>query len=159
LIGYAKGPLSVSSRGAALCLLPSDCGVMITIAEFQRIAEARIEDAEILCRSGRYDGAIYLCGYAVEIALKARICKTLTWKGYPSTKKEFENYQTFKTHNLDVLLSLSAVESEIKTNLLAEWSAVATWDPKVRYEPIGSANKQDVEFMIESAKALLGVIL
>jgi len=132
---------------------------MITTAELQRIAEARIEDAEILCRSGRYDGAIYLCGYAVEIALKARICKTLTWKGYPSTRKEFQNYQTFKTHDLDVLLSLSNVESKVKTNLLAEWSAVATWDPEVRYKPIGSANKQDVEFMIESVKALLGVIL
>lgn len=96
----------------------------------------------------------YLCGYAVEIALKARICRTLSWSGYPAMPREFQNYQAFRTHNLDVLLHLSGVEERIKTTLLAEWSVVATWDSEVRYRPIGSATKQRAEDMIAAARAL-----
>lgn len=131
---------------------------MLERSELKKIAQARIEDGEILLNSHRYDGAIYLCGYAVEISLKERICRTLGWDGYPSTTKEFANYQSFRTHNLDVLLRLSGSEHKIRTEFLAEWSAVAEWDPEIRYKPIGSATKQAAELMIESSKKLLSVL-
>jgi HEPN domain-containing protein len=132
---------------------------MILRSDLRKIARARLRaqglrDAEVLFRSQRYDGAIYLCGYAVEIALKARICRTLSWPGYPSTGGEFQNYQTFRRHNLDVLLRLSGVEERVKTTLMVEWSAVAAWDPEVRYKPIGRATRQDAELMIASARVL-----
>ncbi|UCC96727.1 MAG: HEPN domain-containing protein [Phycisphaerales bacterium] len=131
---------------------------MLRKSELKEIAQARIEDGEVLLHSERYDGAIYLCGYAVEIALKGRICETLGWDGYPSTRKEFANYQTFRTHNLDVLLRLSGSEHKVRTEHLAEWSAVAEWDPEIRYKPIGSATKKGAELMIESSKKLLSVL-
>ena len=131
---------------------------MILIAELRKIARGRLMDAEALFRAGRYDGAIYLCGYAVEIALKARICRTLKWLGYPATRKQFEGYQSFRTHDLDILLHLSGAESKIKTNYFAEWSIVATWDSTVRYRPIGSATAQDVDDMIKSGKAIVGAL-
>ena len=131
---------------------------MLTRIELQKIGRARLRDAQALYRSGRYDGAIYLCGYAVEIGLKARICKTLRWTGYPSTKKEFENYGSFRTHDLDTLLSLSGLESKIKGMLFAEWSAVAKWNPEARYKPIGSASQQEAELTIESVKTLMGAL-
>jgi hypothetical protein len=128
---------------------------MITRSELTKIARARLRDAEVLYRARRYDGAIYLCGYAVEIALKARICKTLSWSEYPATGGEFQNYQSFRTHNLHVLLHLAGVEERIKTTLMTEWSAVAVWDPEARYKPIGSATRQAAELMIASARVLL----
>ena len=131
---------------------------MLRRFELKEIAQARVEDGEVLLNSERYDGAIYLCGYAVEIALKGRICEILGWDGYPSTKKEFANYQTFRTHNLDVLLRLSGSEHKIRTEYLAEWSAVAEWDPEIRYKPIGSATKKGAELMIESSRKLLSVL-
>jgi len=131
---------------------------MLAITDLEKIATARIKDAEVLLNARRYDGAIYLCGYAVEIALKARICKTLGWSGYPSTKREFENYQSFRTHNLDVLLRLSGIEQKIKVELFAAWSAVAAWDPEIRYKPNGSATKEETNLMIDSSKKLLGVL-
>lgn len=131
---------------------------MIPIPELKRIARGRVIDAEVLFRARRYDGAIYLCGYAVETALKARICKALKWLGYPSTRKEFEGYQSFRTHDLDILLHLSGAESRIKTRYFAEWSIVATWDSTVRYRPIGSATPQDVADMIKSARAVAGAL-
>ena len=131
---------------------------MIARSDLTKIARARLRDAEILYRSRRYDGAIYLCGYAVEIALKARICKTLSWPEYPSTRGEFQHYQSFRTHNLHVLLRLSGIEERIKTTLITEWSAVAAWDPEARYKPIGSATRQAAELMIASARVLLRVL-
>lgn len=131
---------------------------MIPRIELRTIARARLKDAEMLLRAGRYDGAIYLCGYAVELVLKARICKTLSWSGYPATAGECHNYRSFQTHNLDVLLHLAGVERKIKTTFLAEWSTVATWDPEVRYKPIGSATRQNAALMIASAQALLRVL-
>jgi HEPN domain-containing protein len=131
---------------------------MLNISDLENIANARIKDAEVLLNARRYDGSIYLCGYAIEIALKARICKTLGWSGYPSTKREFENYQSFRTHNLDVLLSLSGIEQKIKVELFAEWSAMAAWDPEIRYKPIGSATKEKTKLMIDSSKKLLGIL-
>lgn len=82
---------------------------MITLKDLRLIARARLQDSEVLFKAGRYDGAAYLAGYAVEIALKTRICKTLKWLGFPETAKEFENYASLKTHKLDVLLHLSSL--------------------------------------------------
>lgn len=128
---------------------------MIPKSDLRRIAKARLSDSEVLFRARRYDGGMYLCGYAVELALKARICKTLKWSGFPFTQSEFHGYSSFKTHNLDVLLTLSGIEAKIKTRFLVEWSAVAMWDPEARYRSVGSAKRNDVKLMITSAKKLL----
>ncbi len=128
---------------------------MLDKKEVKKIARARLKDAEVLAASRRYEGAIYLCGYAVELGLKARICKTLKWSGYPSSNNEFKEYRSFKTHNLDVLLHLTGIEDRVKTALLAEWSAVTGWDPESRYNPIGNVSPADAQLMISSAKALL----
>lgn len=131
---------------------------VIPLADLKTIATARLEDAKVLLAAGRHDGAVYLAGYAVEIALKARICETLQWLGYPATSSEFDHYQSFRTHDLDVLLHLSGLESVIKTSHLAEWSVIATWDPNVRYRPIGSASAQDAADMVSCTQVLLAAL-
>jgi HEPN domain-containing protein len=128
---------------------------MIPTKDVTEIARARLEDAGILLASKRYDGAIYLCGYAVELALKAKICRTLDWSGYPSTNAEFKDYRSFRTHDLDVLLHLSGREEFVKTGLFPEWSAVAQWNPEARYQTIGTTKEPDAQLMILAAKLLL----
>jgi len=131
---------------------------MIDKREIRIIAKERLGDAMVLANAKRYEGAIYLCGYAVELGLKARICKTLKWQGWPSVGKEFDGYQSFKTHNLDVLLHLSGIEERIKTKLFKEWSAVVQWDPQSRYNPVGTAKWLDAWWMILSAEKLLKIL-
>mgnify|MGYP001572701673 CR=1 FL=1 len=131
---------------------------MISAKDLRDIASARLADSEVLRKERRFDGATYLCGYVVELTLKARICDTLKWAGFPQTRSEFENYRSFRTHSLDVLLSLTGVERDVKTKCFAEWSIVVKWDPEVRYKPIGTAKEQDADLMIESTKALLAII-
>ena len=128
---------------------------MLDRSTIRKIAKARLRDARVLVSGKCYDGAAYLCGYAVELALKARICRTLHWPGYPETNKEFESLKSFKVHDLDVLLRLSGRESYVKSNHLVEWSAVAAWDPEARYKPIGSVSKVDADLMIKSAQRLI----
>ena len=128
---------------------------MIITADVKKIARAFLKDAKILMAGRRYDGAIYLCGYAVELTLKARICHALKWYGYPETRKEFEGLQSFKTHDLDLLLRLGGREQFVKTTYFAEWSAVAQWNPESRYQPVGRASRSDAELMIEAAELLL----
>lgn len=72
---------------------------MIPVVELDKIARARLEDAKGLLAAGRFDGATYLCGYAVEVALKARICRTLNWSEFPSTGVEFQAYRSFRRMN------------------------------------------------------------
>lgn len=129
---------------------------MLAKEDLRKIARARLRDAEILLGAGRYDGAVYLCGYVVEVALKARICRTLKWSGYPETSREFEPLRPFRIHDLDILLRLSGRESFVKSMYFVEWSAVAAWNPEARYKPIGTASAADARLMLESAKVLLG---
>ena len=128
---------------------------MLHRTDLKRLARTRLKDAQKLYEAKRYDGAIYLAGYAVELALKARICLTLKWTGFPESRREFENYGSFKVHNLDVLLSLSGREAKIKTERLPEWSTAATWVPEVRYRKAGSAGRKDAQSMIDAVEALL----
>jgi len=128
---------------------------VLPIRDLQRIARARLRDAEVLLRARRFDGSVYVCGYAVEIRLKTRICSTLRWAGFPDSNTEFRGYASFRTHNLDVLLHLSGRESIIKTMHLTAWSVVAMWDPETRYLPIGSASAADAKAMLHSAREVL----
>ena len=104
---------------------------------------------------GRYDGATYVCGYAIEIALKARICRTLNWIGFPSTRSEFQAYRSFQTHELDVLLHLSGQEVQIKRHHFPYWNAVAVWKVDSRYSVVGTIQRVDAESMISAAALLL----
>ena len=129
---------------------------MLTKLDIQLIAQARLKDAEVLFEAKRYEGAVYLCGYVVELGLKYKICKTLNWDGYPLTRNQFKNYSSFKTHKLDVLLHLSGAEENIKSKFLAEWSVVSEWDPEDRYQPIGNIKEEDAKLMLESVTTISG---
>lgn len=128
---------------------------MIAIEELLALAKARLHDAEVLAASNCFDSAMYLCGYAIELGLKARICKTLQWEGFPASNKEFEGYQSFKTHNLKILLHLSGVENYIRGQYFEAWSVVVTWNPEMRYNAIGTTSASKAQLMVSSTKSIL----
>lgn len=132
---------------------------MITREELKTSSRAYLRAARVLNRAGNNsaDAAAYLCGYAVEIALKARICRTLGWVNYPISR----DYSSFKVHDLGVLLHLSGVEVPIKTDpaLATDWSIVIEWDPQQRYDPIGTRTTAEAGDMIDATRRLLGKLL
>jgi HEPN domain-containing protein len=131
---------------------------MIPRLELRRLAFARLKDARALYAAGRYDAALYLCGYAVELALKARICRTLRWEGYPESRTEFANYSSFKIHNLQVLLELSGRKQQIKLHHPEAWLKVREWDPGRRYTPVGTATADQARLLITSARHIVGAL-
>jgi hypothetical protein len=131
---------------------------MISVAELSRIMQARLDDANALLAAGRHDGASYLCGYAVELALKVRICNILNWPEFPSTRGEFQSYKTFQTHELPILLRLSGQDSRVKQYHFADWSKVAAWTPELRYNVVGSMQKTVSEAMVRAAEQLVKVL-
>lgn len=131
---------------------------MIAANELRSIARARLRDAQVLLRAKRFDGAFHRCGYSVEVALKARICRTLKWAGFPDAAQDFKGMQSLKTHDLEILLRLSGVEARVKAKQLAEWSAVLDWTPDRRYQPIGKSTQQEATDIVTAAKRLLEVL-
>lgn len=128
---------------------------MIRHEDLKDIAVTRLKEARVLYQKAMYDGAGYLCGYVVETALKARICKNLRIKEYPDEGKD---KSIFSSHDFDRLLLLSGLQSKInlghKKNkvLFANWSLLTSWRPERRYK-LGEFTKADVE---ELFKALEG---
>ena len=131
---------------------------MIPTADLRNVAKARLRDAQVLVRARRFDGAFYLCGYSVELALKARICRTLKWPGFPQTGGEFAGLGSVKTHDLEILLRFSGIEDRIRRKYLSEWSVVLNWNPEKRYQSIGQSTPQQAVDMLTSAKRLLVAI-
>ena len=137
---------------------------MISYEELRKIANTRLRDAKILHKNKSHDGALYLCGYAIELSLKAVIAKSLSSSGpastshIPSTKEEFRMIQSITNHDLDAILNLvpSNIIQKVKTKYLGEWSLVQKWNPEMRYAPIrGSAAKKEAKGVIEAAEKIL----
>lgn len=129
---------------------------MVAYTDLKQIALTRFEEAKILRDNGYYDGAIYLCGYVVETALKARICKHLKQTHYPDTGP---HNNVFAVHDFDRLLMLSGLENHISLSnprmrtLWRNWSIVTSWKPNFRYTPIGSATLADADDVIKALEA------
>ncbi|NQU99610.1 MAG: HEPN domain-containing protein [Parcubacteria group bacterium] len=127
---------------------------MITYKELQKIAKTRLEDSRILYKEGRYNGAIYICGYTNELALKAIICKRLKLLGIPNHSYEFQIIKDIKTHNLEELLKLLAkldknISDEILNNRRSDWNIVLDWNPERRYLPIDEKSSKQWKYEAE----------
>src|ERR1022692_2762530 len=124
---------------------------MISTKDLRAIARARLRDAQVLLKAKRFDGAFYLSGYAVELALKARVCRTLKWRGFPQSGREFEDFRSLKTHDLEVLLKFSGVEERVTAKALTEWSVVVNWFPESgrEFEDFRSLKTHDLEVLLK----------
>jgi len=107
-------------------------------SDFQKLAEIRVQDARILLDAGRFDGAYYLVGYAVECALKACIAKQVKEFDFPDRKIVKDSY----VHDLNQLLQLSGVghlhDEELKKNPAFDdcWAVVKDWKEDSRYTSV-----------------------
>jgi len=133
---------------------------MLKKADLKKIAKTRLAEARILCQKKhcKYEGVIHLCGYAVEIAFKKKICDALNWADFPETKNEFKGLKSFKTHELPILLKLSGQELKLKKNpnLFADWSNILqNLNPKIRYSPIGKVTPAQAKITIDATYELL----
>jgi HEPN domain-containing protein len=125
---------------------------MPTRNELKELAKLRLKEAETLFDAGLYDGAVYVSGYVIEFALKARICKLLDISEYPSSGKLKSAYAV---HDFDQLLLLSGLKEKINlapVELYANWSITIPWSPEMRYKPKGSVSKDEAEQILNAIR-------
>jgi AbiV family abortive infection protein len=113
--------------------------LIVTKAEFQEMAEQRLAEAKALLDQGKWNGAYYLAGYAVELALKACIIKTLlATDAFPD--KDFS--KNCYTHVVKKLVVLATVDGALKTatdadpDLQTNWALAQDWSEEKRYHRI-----------------------
>ena len=147
---------------------------MRTEVEIINLSDKKLTVAEFLVANGFYDDAYYLGGYAFELRLKAKICKTLVIPDFfdfensksrklpvAKTKRADKDnlYKPFKVHDYEQLLILSGLYTEfsnkITTDLVfgADWSVISKWDKSLRYST--GTNKPDVDSFLQSIKNMI----
>ncbi len=110
----------------------------------------RIGDSKVLLKNRRYPAAIYMSGYALELALKYRISSLMKFNaGFPENKTEFNQYYSdtkkvilrsninelrdIRHHKLQALLKYSGEQVNIETHFITAWDFVKDWNPEMRY--------------------------
>ena len=144
---------------------------MRTESEIIGLSDKKLAVAEFLVTNGFYDDAYYLGGYAFELRLKAKICKTLVIPDFfdfdnsrirklPVTKTKRTDkdnlYKSFKVHDYEQLLILSGLYTEFSNKIItdlvfgADWSVISKWDESLRYST--GTNEADAKSFLQSIK-------
>ena len=147
---------------------------MRTENEIIELSDKKFAVAEFLASNCFYDDAYYLGGYAFELRVKAKICKTLVIPDFfdfdnsrtrklplaKSKRVDKDNlYKPFKVHDYEQLLILSGLYSEFSNKIItdlvfgADWSVISKWDESLRYT--NGCNEVDVKTFLQSIKNML----
>ncbi|MEL7665608.1 MAG: HEPN domain-containing protein [Methanosarcina mazei] len=113
------------------------------------LAEIRLDEAKILLDNEKYDGAYYLSGYVIELALKACIAKQVKQYDFPDKDAVSESY----THKLKDLLKATGLAQKFNTaieknrQLGENWAIAVNWSEEKRYT---KNDKQTAEAMFDA---------
>jgi len=117
--------------------------------DLQKMAEERVADAAALLDAGRFQAAYYLCGYAVECALKACIAKQVREFDFPDRKVVNDSH----VHNLAKLLDVSGLmplhreEESLNRSFAENWGIVKDWSEASRYNAAITETKARILFL------------
>ncbi len=107
----------------------------MTRRDLQRLSRSKLREGRILLRARAYDGAYYLLGFSVELALKACIAKRTERHDFPEKATVDRSWR----HELQILASVAGltqvIDSQYKANreFAANWSVVLSWSNNSRY--------------------------
>lgn len=129
----------------------------MTRADFQKLAEERINDAEALLNAGRYSGGYYYSGFAVESALKACVAKNTRQFDFPLPPEEARKIWS---HDLNRLLEFSGLSSNLASqpdSLISNWNSVKRWENDSRYD-FGISEDEAKQMYLGITDATYGVL-
>lgn len=122
----------------------------MTRKDLQDLASIRLKEAKALLDQGLHDGAYYLCGYAVECALKACIAKNVRQYDFPDKKVVIDSH----THDIEKLIRVSGLEPELRLQtqknqeFKLNWQVVRDWSEISRYKRSSEFDATDLYFSI-----------
>ncbi|MGL6095725.1 MAG: hypothetical protein ACRC7O_08020 [Fimbriiglobus sp.] len=110
----------------------------MNVMELRQLAGDRVSDTRALLAAGRWSGAYYLAGYAVECGLKACVLGHILRTGVIFQNRKFgEQCWTHDLQQLVVLAGLKAAhdrERSASPDFRFNWEIVAAWTSESRYE-------------------------
>lgn len=140
-------------------------------AQLRTVADRRYDDADALRQTGRNaraNGAIYLGGFVLECALKAKLLEKFPWlqsAGSPEgrSKRDREIWSLcYRQHDLDAILArlpelaarISSCEQRSSNHLLQSLKSLcAQWTIYARYSP-QNADIDDARDFLDQVKEL-----
>jgi hypothetical protein len=122
---------------------------IIARADFQQLADVRLKEAKALLNLGMWDGAYYLAGYAVELALKACIIKTVVATNASFLFQDRKFAEKCWTHDFEKLLEpadlKAAWDAAVKDpKLFDNWATTKDWKEDKRYHRITEKEAKDL---------------
>ena len=111
------------------------------------LARLRLQDAAVLSQAGRFDGAYYLFGLAVECGLKACICRKTRRYDFPDKDLAQKSYQ----HDLSKLVEAAGLVAARDgamsgdAQFTAYWGIVKDWSIQSRYETTEQSKAEALE--------------
>jgi HEPN domain-containing protein len=124
--------------------LRGDQGIPVNRIDLQNLANERIAEAKILLDVGKWSGAYYLAGYAVECGLKACIASLAKPDEFPDKNFGAKCW----VHDIEQLVELAGlktkrnVDAGANVNLDGNWGTVRGWKESSRYEQKTQADAQ-----------------
>lgn len=103
--------------------------------DLRRLARIRLKEARVLLKARCFDGAYYLCGYAVECGLKACIAKGTRRSEFPELERVKRSY----THSFPGLVTTAVLEALLRAEEATDvafsnkWSIARVWTEAARY--------------------------
>lgn len=122
--------------------------------QLQQLAEDRILDAAALLTMGRFSGAYYLAGYALECGLKSCILAYVEISGAIFLDRKYS--EKCWTHSLGDLLALAGLEKEfgqataVNLKLENNWDTASIWTEGSRYQQKSQLEAQKLYDAIET---------
>lgn len=130
---------------------------MLSRLQLREIAWQKLRAAATLLEAGDWDTATHVCGVAVELILKARICVDKQLPGWPESDGEFRSLAPLRlrSHSLDHLLDLTNHASHIRANFGADWGRCLQWRVETRYQPAGTSTGGSAKALHGSAETII----
>lgn len=117
--------------------------------DLQQMAEERVADAAALLDAERFQAAYYLCGYAIECALKACIARKTREFDFPDRKLVNDSH----VHDLTKLLKVADIDGLLQEeerrnhDFATNWAIVKDWSEASRYNASIGPAKASVFFL------------
>jgi hypothetical protein len=109
--------------------------------DLQRLAQTRLDDAQVLLAAGRWSGAYYMAGYAIECGLKACLLRYLGESGALFGEQDYlKKLAGCFTHDLVKLLNMAGLDPDFgkacgaNLALNGYWGVVKDWKETSRYQ-------------------------
>jgi len=111
--------------------------------ELEQLVEIRRSEAECLLKAGKYHGAYYLIGYALECSLKVCITHQVQQYDFPNKQLAIQSH----THKLTDLLKVAGLKQklaekeqgdeqfELNWGIAKDWSETSRYDCTIEKKP------------------------